>query len=291
VHQYTLETVQSNSASAIIEQAPGTDIFHAQEIQENRIVSFPPERGEKKPESVDLNTSLVLTGGWQDIKNETFEGIWPSTGWTVVDLSNDGFDRKWDDDTYRYHAGYYAAWPARGGTNGLDPSSSNNDYFNNMNTRMTYGPFDLVDAVKAEVSFWLWREIENNYDYLTLEVSRDGVNGPFQEIGRWTGSAGWQQQSLSLDGYTGDSSVWIAWRFYSNNSIVFDGPWVDDILIRKYVPGQVTAQGTFYYTDRNNSLARARYTKVYLYDQDPGISDDLLATTTTDSNGFFSNRK
>jgi len=64
---------------------------------------------------------------------------------------------------------------------------------------------------------------------------------------------------------------------------------VDDILIRKYVPGQVTIRGTLKYADRGSNEANAlgRYTKVYLYEQDPGETDDLLAITTTDGNGFF----
>jgi hypothetical protein len=63
---------------------------------------------------------------------------------------------------------------------------------------------------------------------------------------------------------------------------------VDDIRIWKYVPGQVTAQGTFSYIDRDDVTSRpARFMKVYLYDRDPGGEDDLLATTTTLSDGSF----
>src|SRR5512136_3047773 len=66
---------------------------------------------------------------------------------------------------------------------------ANNHYFNDIATRMIYGPFDLENDVKAEISFWLWEEIEISYDYLKFEVSRDNVN--FQPIGSWSGTIVW----------------------------------------------------------------------------------------------------
>ncbi len=92
---------------------------------------------------------------------------------------------------------------------------------------------------------------------------------------------------FGLEGYLGDSSVWVGWLFESDSTVQYEGPWVDDILIRKYVAGEVTVQGSFSYADRNNNPVPARFTKVYLYDQDLGGSDDLLDTTVTDANGLF----
>lgn len=233
-------------------------------------------------------TSLVLSSGLQVIKTENFE-VWPTSGWSVVDLSNDGYDRRWDSHTYKYHTGARAIWPARGG-DGRIPVPGYDDYFNNMNTRMTYGPFDLSDARQAEVRFWLWIDTQPTYDYLALEVSTTSSGSGFQEIARWSGSAtSWQEQVIliPLDNRLDYSSVWIAWRFYSNSSTVADGPWVDDVLLRKYVAGQVTPQGAFSYYNRNSSLVGARYTKVSLFESDPVGGDDLLATTNTDANGFF----
>lgn len=155
---------------------------------------------------------------------------------------------------------------------------------------MTYGPFDLSDARQAEVRFWLWIDTQPTYDYLALEVSTTSSGSGFQEIARWSGSAtSWQEQVIliPLDNRLDYSSVWIAWRFYSNSSTVADGPWVDDVLLRKYVAGQVTPQGAFSYYNRNSSLVGARYTKVSLFESDPVGGDDLLATTNTDANGFF----
>jgi hypothetical protein len=156
----------------------------------------------QNPSPAGALSAAQSASGWITITTENFELAWPSAGWSVSDLSNDGYDRRWDDDNYRARPdpndpSPWAAWPARGGTHGRDPVAGNDDYFNNMNTRMQYGPFDLSDAAVAEVSFWLWREFPNTSDYLVLEASHDGI--AFQELTRWnTTNKSWQLQTVSL---------------------------------------------------------------------------------------------
>ena len=260
-------------------------------IPPENVASIASNPVDEVPKAVIQRTSLDETVGWQVIFNETFEGSWPSSNWRVVDLYTDFFDRKWGVDNYRPHAGSKAAWPARGGANGLDPTPKNHHYFNNLNTRMIYGPFDLENAATTEVNFWLWMEMENCCDYLALEVSRDNIT--FQEVNRWSGTAGWQQLGTNLDNYTGYNSVWVSWRFYSNSSIVFDGPWIDDIQLRKFMPGYVDVRGKLSYYDRDTQPGDlpdyAPYTKVSLYDADSNRDyDDLIVYAYTDLRGDFS---
>jgi len=251
-------------------------------IPPRTVPSKTPDRDKQKSESQGF--APLSLGGWQEVKQETFEGLFPNAGWTLSDANpNDGKEYLWDDDDFRHHNGRWAGWPANGGANGLDPATK--PYPPNMASWMTYGPFSLSDAKTAESVFWLWRQIEVSYDYVFFGMSKDSItfNGY-----KWDGTANWEEKRLSLDSrYLGDSSVWVGWLFVSDNTVQYEGPWVDDILIRKYVPGQVTVQGTLSYSDRNGNSASGRFTKVYLYDQDPGGTDDLLATTTTDANGFF----
>ena len=250
----------------------------------------------KKPTPSNPSMAPRQPSSWQEIKGETFEGDFPNAGWKVVE-GGDG-EYMWDDDDLRPHphancppdCSYWAAWPANGGANGFDPQEDSK-YPPNMNSWMIYGPFDLRNTTAADVSFWLWRQIEPHYeqtyyDYLFFGISSDGntFNGWL-----WDGTVDWEEQRLGLDGYLGDSSVWVAWQFVSDSSLQYKGPWVDDIVIRKYVPGQVTAQGVFSYTDRDGvTLRSARFTKVYLYDWDADGNHDLLAgPIVTDGNGFF----
>jgi len=94
------------------------------------------------------------TSGWQQFTSETFEGLFPNAGWALSDVKpNDGKEYLWDDDDFRPHNGRWAAWPANGGVDGLDPTSAT--YPPNMGSWMIYGPFDLSDAKTAETSFWL----------------------------------------------------------------------------------------------------------------------------------------
>ncbi len=180
---------------------------------------------------------------WVEIASESFDAYFPGGNWRVQDHGSDTCSLCWDDATYydgvayRAYSDLWAAWPPRGGASGYTPYT-NNHYANDMDTRMIYGPFDLSDAVYAETDFYLWRETEPGYDYLAFEISLDGVN--FQELDRWEGDVrAWQYRLVLYDDYVGYANVWIAFRFVSDYSTTYQGPWVDDIGIWKYVPGEV----------------------------------------------------
>lgn len=254
---------------------------------------LPPSTGIPISELYVQTTSPgAVLGSWNLIISEDFESQFPPSGnsWVVQDLSNDGYERYWDDDDHKAYAGGWAAWPANGGANGIYPTAGDDNYPNDMNTRMIYGPFDLSDAVVALAQFYLWREIESPYDYLLFEASHDGI--AFEEVSRWSDDQQtWEFQPIQFNDYVGDSSVWVAWRFYSDNIVTRQGPWIDDISIWKFVPGEVTVQGSLHYYDRDDLYTPARSMKVYLYDDDgdPGFdeSDDLLMTTVTSDQGIF----
>jgi subtilisin-like proprotein convertase family protein len=273
--------VVSNPALVQISGPPGQ--LTSRRIPPGSMGSTSPDMDEKKPEPESQNSLLEPDGFWQVVKNESFEGAFPNSYWSVSDDNpNDGREYFWDDDDYRPHASTWAAWPANGGANGLDPASSN--YPPNMNSWMVYGPINLSSATAFEVSFWMWRQIQPNLDTIFFGVSHDG--GLFDGIS-WSGDANWQEYGFRLDQYTGDDSVWVAWQFGSNGSIEYEGAWVDDILIRKYIPGQVTVLGTLYHYDRTGSYLQSSTTWAYLYDDDPGGIDDLLAETSTQEDGDF----
>lgn len=281
----------------------------------------------------DLAQAATCTPGqWCNIVFEGFGSGFPRPGWEVQDLSANG--RFWGIDDYRSNTGGWAAWPARSGANGFDPYlGGNNHYFDNMNTLMKYGLFDLSDATQAHTDFWLWRDTEATWDYISFEISHDG--NTFTELARWSGHdvPSWEHEDIYYPvDYMGDSSVWVAWRFYSDSTVSpYEGAWVDDVNIYKFVPaptptptktptrtmtptrtrtptptltptrtrtptptqtptptpGQVMVYGSLSYTERNNTNVWGRFTKVYLYDSDPGGADDPLATTTTNEYGFF----
>jgi len=176
--------------------------------------------------------------GWQTIMSEDFEGAWPGSGWTVTDLSNDGFERYWGKEdfepasvTYPDWPGNWSAWPASGGAQAVDPAVQ--PYPDSMSTQMIYGPFDLSDALAAEIRFWVWLETEvyEERDYLSVDLSSDGTNFGFG--GFWEGTLDWTEVPIDLASYMGDPTVWVRWEFGSDLSVGLGGAFVDNITISK----------------------------------------------------------
>ncbi|MFH1331652.1 MAG: clostripain-related cysteine peptidase, partial [Actinomycetota bacterium] len=179
---------------------------------------------------------------WNLLMAEGFEGAFPSGGWDVFD--NDGAingEYFWDDDDYMAYTGSWSAWAANGGANGLDPYSYY--YPNNMDSWMVYGPFDLSGYTDAEFDFYYWNQSEACCDPLFWGASADGFN--FSGYDFAGDSGGWVYDGYDLSGYVGDSSVWIAFVFQSDGSVVDDGPFVDDIALWGYTGGAAPANDDF----------------------------------------------
>ena len=67
----------------------------------------PPET--PTPEVEGQGFQIEPQSDWVLVHEQTFEGAFPASGWTVRDASADGYDRTWDDDNYRAHGGAWAA--------------------------------------------------------------------------------------------------------------------------------------------------------------------------------------
>jgi len=180
-----------------------------------------------------------LSPGWQTIMSENFEGSFPTGLWVAFD--NDGSvngEYYWDDDDYKPHSGSWSAWCANGGANGLDPQL--HYYPNNMASWMTYGPFDLSDATDAELNFHYWLQSEENYDYFLWLASTDSIDFYGWQISGDTG--GWASESFdlttapTLGNLCGEPEVWVAFIFESDGSVFYDGAFVDDVVLQRYVP-------------------------------------------------------
>ena len=166
-------------------------------------------------------------------KTEGFEGTWPD-GWTLYG------NPTWGPETCNKHSGAKSGWVARGGASGL-PGCVNN-YPNNMDSWMVYGPFDLSGKSAAGVNFWFDLDSELDYDRFWAIASGDDVS-----YSGWllTGDfGGWRNDyALDLGPWLGDPSVWFAFSFDSDSSIPDVGAFVDDIEIWSTV-GTVTPTPT-----------------------------------------------
>ncbi len=86
-------------------------------------------------------------------------------------------------------------------------------------------PVFVTDDMK--LSFWCYYEIETDYDYAFVEVSTNGRT--FTTLDSFTGdSAEWIFKEYDLTEYVGQS-IFIRFRYYTDEGTHKDGFWVDDI--------------------------------------------------------------
>jgi len=188
---------------------------------------------------------LLAPLDWTQLVYEDFEGVFPGA-WIIEDFGNDGYERSWGDTNYYSQFGYWSAWPAAGGADGLDPWYD--WYSDNLDSWMEYGPFDFSNMADVRVDFGLWYDTEENYDYIRFCASTDFVN---YSCASWSGdSGGWTDQAYLLTDYAGYPQVWLAWVFQSDASISagYEGPFVDEIYIygdSVPVEGQLIQNGSF----------------------------------------------
>ena len=178
--------------------------------------------------------SSAVDAPWFNIVNEGFEGSWPNSLWSAFDNNGaTGGFYCWDDDDFWPFSGFWSAWPANGCGNGVDPQFF--FYPNNADSWMTYGPFNLVGAKQAQLTFRYWNDSEKNFDWFYWCASGNGANYGCKRV---SGFNNWKNVTFNLakvplwGDLRKDPSVWIAFIFTSDGSNVNDGPFVDNVVVR-----------------------------------------------------------
>lgn len=186
-----------------------------------------PERPSIVPHNVQ--------GGWNSVFTETFESGISGSYWEVID--QDGTtngEYKWGIETYTNTTpgGTFSAWAVGDGFNGgqLDPAIDG--YPANTDSWLVYGPIDMTDAIDGALLLDYWLESEAG-DAFGVAVSTDGTNysGLLDTSG---GSGNWSSVMYNLDGYTGESSVYLAFTFQSDgtaNAGNLKGAFLDQVVI------------------------------------------------------------
>lgn len=170
---------------------------------------------------------------------QDFEDAFPSAGWQAFD--NNGYaggEVYWDDADYRSYEGNWAAWCADGGDDRRFPWDG---YRSNMDAWMIYGPFDLSAANAGALTFYYWLDSEKDFDFFNYLVSIDGDDFfGYRTSGR---TGGWDYDGIDftdvpeLGDVTGYPQVWIAFSFSSDERLVGEGAYVDDVWIEASASG------------------------------------------------------
>ena len=171
---------------------------------------------------------------YDTLLTEDFEtGKIDTTKWQLLGNST------WGATNYRKHNGAYSAWCAAGGDSALSP---NENYPNNCDSWMIYGPFDLRHATLSFLKFYFCQDTQPLHDYFCFGASIDGENFISYAISGSTNNK-WLQECLNLGNVpllgdlTGRDSVWIAFRFVSDSIGTDKGVFVDNVELFKGTGG------------------------------------------------------
>lgn len=147
-----------------------------------------------------------------------------------------------DDSVELGNLGWTAASPwaittlqAHSPTHSWTDSPAGN-YANNVSTALTSALLDLSSATGVELSFWHRYATEATYDFCRVEVSTDG-GSTWSEIAAWDGTmTTWTKVTLAVPQLDGRPQARVRFRLTSDVSQVFDGWYVDDIVLRAALP-------------------------------------------------------
>ncbi|MFN2394741.1 MAG: M28 family peptidase [Bacteroidales bacterium] len=108
--------------------------------------------------------------------------------------------------------------------------SPTGQYENNREDYATLSPLNLMGYTNATLSFYTRYDIENNWDYMYLEISTNGTN--WTTLDTFTGTqSSWVQKTYSLSNYLNHSFVLIRFHFSSDYTVTRDGMYIDDFQI------------------------------------------------------------
>ena len=85
----------------------------------------------------------------------------------------------------------------------------------------------------STLSWWQWLQTESNYDYASVEVSKDGgttwtvVYGPISG----TIDSAWTQHTVALDSTYSVSTFRVRFHFTTDSSVVYAGWYIDDVSV------------------------------------------------------------
>jgi hypothetical protein len=167
--------------------------------------------------------SVVAAVRWRTVHYQNFEGIFPSGKWITYDGSYTSTQGVWAKGAGGFN-GTFAAHP-RGGVT---------PYNYNTQTWMRYGPFSLAGATDARMTFKYRVDTEVGYDFLSWAYSCNGISNWTAKTVSGNHAGDWVSATFSLKPCIGKTEVYVQFTFTSDQSVNYQGAWVDNVKIQKF---------------------------------------------------------
>lgn len=95
-------------------------------------------------------------------------------------------------------------------------------------------PIDLTAYPSASLSFWTKYDLEDGFDYMYLEGSRDGGT-TWITLETFNGEGiGWHEEKVAMDAFAGESNVTFRFLFESDGGYETEGMYIDDLVLTTY---------------------------------------------------------
>ncbi len=185
----------------------------------------------------------------------------------------------WAVTTEQSHSGTHAYSDSPGG-----------NYQNNTDASLTQITPVTVSLGYSALSFFAKIDLEDGFDFLTVEVSKDGGATWEPQSLTLTGHSDWAYYTLPLTAYAGQT-IKVRFRLTSDSSVTYDGVYLDDIAIHD--EGTVVyklsdnVEGTYLFTGTPPwaPTTELYYSPTHSYTDSPGTNyadnQDISLTQTS----------
>jgi hypothetical protein len=210
------------------------DTFNQNDIYPMRdysILSTTKNYGRNTQSAYDVSLEIVKLGPriTQTVFSDDMEsGI---NGWEVEDLDGPISSGFWKQVTSSSNSPTTSWW-----------CGGSTQYTNLCVQTLTSPPFSLKWAESANLLFYHKYKTENNYDFASVDIW-EGEKWNIIESYDGTGPSSFEQVSISIDDYLGLEDLRIRFRFASDNFVVDDGWYIDDVEISAEFPSETTVYG------------------------------------------------
>ena len=231
------------------------------------VVKPPPDPEPVKPPAPQPNTAKVSgktrQPAWVTINSQPFEpNTWPGNWEVSVPNKSTNGDYAWGlsdcvPGSDLVDPGSRTGRAVGGGVDGTKLACGD-PYPHNARSWMIYGPFNLRDAIAADLRVNVWVHTEPYTDMLCIAASTDkrAFNGPcvsgssISDANPW----GWVAETLDLNrvyktgSLLGRDNIWVALAFITDETVnrdskgqAYRGAYADRLVLSKGVIGAVAA--------------------------------------------------